>query len=339
MIHSQMVRRWGCFLPAIAMVGLLYGPAAAADVTIEKTEFGGWSECYRVSNGVIDLIAVAEIGPRIVWFGFTGDENEFHVWEDTLGQKGGLQWRAYGGHRLWVAPEAQPRTYYPDNVPVEVSIEGKALRLTPPVERNPQFEGSSGVQKEMLIKMGDENSVTVIHRVTNCNAWTVELAIWALTFVRPNGRLIIPNPEYGSHSENLLPVRTISLWKYTEIGDPQFRWGNRYITLKQDSTRKTPNKIGLANTEGWAAYQRGDHLFVKYHEHKPGSTYPDMGCSLETFTNSEILEFETLGPMIQLAPGETGVHIERWSLFKGVKATDDEAGIDREVKARVLGKR
>jgi hypothetical protein len=325
----------------MAMGGLLSDPVragAASDVTIEKTDFGGWSECYKVSNGAIDLVVVAEIGPRIVWFGFTGGDNEFHVWKETLGQKGGLEWLPYGGHRLWVAPEAQPRTYYPDNVPVSAKTEGKTLRLTAPVERNPQFEGSSGVQKEILIKMDGKNSVTVIHRVTNRNVWTVDLAIWALTFMRPGGRLIVPSPEYGPHPENLLPVRTLTLWKYTEIGDPQFHWGNRYITLKQDSARKNPNKFGVANTEGWAAYQRDDHLFVKSHEHKSGLVYPDMGCSLEAFTNNEILEFETLGPMIKLAPGETGEHIERWRLFKDVKATEDEDTIDREVKARVFSK-
>ncbi|MFH1737789.1 MAG: hypothetical protein ABIH23_02190 [bacterium] len=333
----KSIRAFAPALFAVLSVSILACSIAhsASEVSIKKIEFEGWQNCYRMSNGKIDLIAVADVGPRILWFGFTGGENEFQVWEETLGKTGGLKWVPYGGHRLWIAPEAQPLTYFPDNVPVSVKMQSDTLVLTAPVERSSEFEGSSGVQKEMIIQMDSEDSVRVIHSITNHNPWTIDLALWALTFMKPGGKLIIPNPSYGPHSENLLPVRSFTVWKYTEMGDPQFHWGNRYIILKQDTTREKPNKIGVANVEGWAAYQRGEHLFVKYHEHNLDAIYPDMGCSLETFTNNETLEFETLGPMIKLAPGETGEHIERWRLFKGINATDDEDSIDREVTAKI----
>ncbi len=316
----------------------LFSGYANAEVTIAKTEFAGWENCYKMSNGTIDLIALADAGPRILWFGFTGGENEFHVSEGTKGKTGGLQWIAYGGHRLWIAPEKRPRTYYPDNFPVAVDTRNEILHLKAPVEVHPDFQGSSGVQKEMIIAMDESDaSVTVTHCVTNMNPWDIDMALWALTFMKAGGKLIVPNPSYGPHAENLLPVRTISTWKYTEMGDPQFEWGNKYIILKQDKNRTKANKFGLANTEEWAAYQNGDRLFVKYHEHLEDAEYPDLGCSLEAYTNSQILEFETLGPLLELAPSETGIHVERWKLFKGVGKTDDEESIDREVKARVLG--
>ncbi len=325
------------FLVSMAML-LSVSSYPGAEVTIDKVEFAGWSNCYKMSNGTIDLIAVADVGPRILWFGFTGGENEFHVSDSTKGKTGGLSWVAYGGHRLWVAPESRLRTYFPDNFPVSVDTRNNILHLTAPVESRPDVDGSTGVQKEMVVAMDDTgSSVTVTHRITNQNVWDIELALWALTFMKAGGKLIVPNPSYGPHPENLLPVRTISVWKYTEMGDSQFDWGNRYIVLSQDRTRTRPNKFGVANIEGWAAYQNGDRLFVKYHEHIDGATYPDLGCSLEAFTNNEIVEFETLGPMIELAPGETGVHVERWKLFDGVGETDDEESINREVKARVLG--
>jgi hypothetical protein len=61
-------------------------------------------------------------------------------------------------------------------------------------------------------------------------------------------------------------------------------------------------------------------------------TYPDFGCSFETFTNNEFLEIETLGPMTKLLPGQTVEHVEHWALFRNVKLTaltDDE--LDREL--------
>jgi len=47
-----------------------------------------------------------------------------------------------------------------------------------------------------------------------------------------------------------------------------------------------------------------------------GATYPDRGCNLEIFTNSEMLELETLSPLKQLKRDETLEHIETWTLDK-----------------------
>jgi hypothetical protein len=68
---------------------------------------------------------------------------------------------------------------------------------------------------------------------------------------------------------------------------------------------------------------------VKRTKADPSKTYPDFGCSFETFTNAEFLEIETLGPMTELRPGQTVEHAERWTLFRDVKpaALTDE-GLD-----------
>jgi hypothetical protein len=44
---------------------------------MEKVEFLGLQNCYRIFNNTIDLIATTEIGPNIVRFGFVGERNEF----------------------------------------------------------------------------------------------------------------------------------------------------------------------------------------------------------------------------------------------------------------------
>ena len=43
-----------------------------------------------------------------------------------------------------------------------------------------------------------------------------------------------------------------------------------------------------------------------------GANYPDDGCNFETYTNHEMLEIESLGPLVTLAPGESSAHQERW---------------------------
>ena len=79
-----------------------------------------------------------------------------------------------GGHRLWHAPEAKPRTYALDNVPVPWEQLGEfGLRLTP----NPETE--NGIQKQLEISVAaQDNLVSLTHRLTN-RPWPIE---------RPPGR-------------------------------------------------------------------------------------------------------------------------------------------------------
>ena len=44
-------------------------------------------------------------------------------------------------------------------------------------------------------------------------------------------------------------------------------------------------------------------------------TYPDFGCSFETFTNNDFLEIETLGPLTKVLPGQTVEQVEHWGLY------------------------
>jgi hypothetical protein len=77
----------------------------------------------------------------------------------------------------------------------------------------------------------------------------------------------------------------------------------------------------------WAAYLLGSDLFVKTYRAEPGRTYPDLGCSYQTFTRDDMLELETLGPISRVAPGEWLEHVEQWSLYRDITVTrwdDDE---------------
>jgi hypothetical protein len=51
-----------------------------------------------------------------------------------------------------------------------------------------------------------------------------------------------------------------------------------------------------------------------------------------------MLEIESLGPLIKLAPGATVEHKETWELFKSVEAVKSEEDIDNRVKAKVADK-
>ena len=54
---------------------------------MEKIAYQGWNNCIRLSNGIIELVITADVGPRVIRFGFIGAQNEFD--EDWLGVTGG----------------------------------------------------------------------------------------------------------------------------------------------------------------------------------------------------------------------------------------------------------
>jgi hypothetical protein len=297
---------------------------------MEKQEYKGWPNCYRLANDLVDLIITADVGPRIIRFGFVGDDNEFKEYEDMLGKTGGDKWRIYGGHRLWHAPENDPRTYYPDNAPVQVEDHGDFVRTIQPVET------TTGIGKEMDITLSPSKAeVRIVHRLRNTGLWTVELAPWSLSVMATGGRVIIPLPPRGSHPADLLPANTVTLWKFTDMSDPRWTWGEKYIMLRQDPERAVPQKVGALIPDRWAAYARNDHLFVKKFHYHAGAEYPDFGCTVETFTNDEMIELETLGPLVNLEPGATVEHIEHWFLFRDVPMPQSDADIDRDVLSKV----
>jgi hypothetical protein len=295
---------------------------------MEWIEYGGWPRCARLANDRVELVVTTDVGPRIIRFGFRGEENEFAELADHVGKTGGEEWRIYGGHRLWHGPEAAPRSYHPDNVPVRAEGEGQFLRVI--AEPEPR----TGIQKEMEIRLHPtEPRVRVRHRLRNTGLWAVRFAPWALSVMATGGHAVVPEPR-PAQRDALLANRVLVLWPYTDLSDPRLRLGTRYLFLRQDPEATAPIKFGHSATDGWGAYVRGDHLFLKTFPHHAGAEYPDFGSALECYTNRDFLELESLGPLHLVEPGAHVEHEERWLLATGASAaTEDD--VERTVLPRV----
>ena len=146
---------------------------------MQKVNYLGQSNCYRLSNGTVEVIVSTDVGPRILRYGFVGGENVLGEYPDLKVTSELGEWTAYGGHRLWTAPEAVPRTYSPDSLPVEFTINGDhSIHLLQRVEPR------TGIQKEMGVTLDREGSrLEVHHRITNRNLWDLELSPWAITII------------------------------------------------------------------------------------------------------------------------------------------------------------
>lgn len=297
---------------------------------MEKISYGGWQNCYRLSNGAIELVVTTDVGPRIIRCALVGESNVFNEYADQLGKTGGDVWRIYGGHRLWHAPEAIPRSYYPDNGRVYIEPYGRGVRLVAPAEAD------TWMQKEIDIELdASAAAATITHRIYNRGVWAVETAAWALSVTAPGSRAIIPLPPKGTHAEHLEPGNTLTLWKYTDMSDVRWTWGRKYIMLQQKSQAAQPQKVGASVPDGWAAAARDGLLFVKKFTYAPGAAYPDGGCSVETYTDGDMLELETLGPLVHLAPGAFVQHVERWFLFRDVPVPQNDDDVDAHVLPKV----
>jgi len=309
------------------LVCALAGTAlAAGSVSVEKTKYSTYGNCYKLSNGTVDVMVTLDLGPRVIYYGFTGGENTFAELSPDAAVKHELgEWHPWGGHRLWHAPEVLPRSYVPDNDPVTAELVGKdSVRVAP------ALENATSIQKEMLIALApDGTEVTITHKLTNKGQWAIELAPWALTIVNGGGVTIFPQEPFVSHEDSLLPARPLALWSFTDMSDPRWKFGKQYIRLRTDSDLHFPQKIGAAVKAGWGAYLRKDVLFVKRFPYIEGAKYPDFGCNFETYTDGDFMEVETLAPLTKLEPGASATHVEHWYLFKGVNAGDTEDSLDK----------
>jgi hypothetical protein len=293
---------------------------------VEKIAFGGWRNCYRVSNGTVEVVVTQDVGPRVMRYGFCGGQNFFKEFKDQLGRSGEPEWQPRGGHRIWIAPEDPVQTYAPDNGPVQVEVTGDGLIATEPVE------ALTGIEKRIEVKMAASGTaVEITHRLRNAGSAPYRLAPWALTMMAPGGVGMHGFPPRGTHPEMLTPTNPLVMWAFTNLRDPRWCLLERYLVLRQDPRNSVPQKLGSFHPHTWGAYLLNGELFVKQTEARGApADYPDLGCSFETFTNADFLELETLGPLTVLEPGQAATHTERWTAFRGVHIELwDDAELDR----------
>lgn len=280
-----------------------------------------WPNCAYVQHGDLELIVTLDVGPRVISCRLNGGANLFKEFAEELGCMRADKYMLFGGHRLWHAPEEQPRSYSPDFDPVSNDWRDSVLRLVQ------KTEPTTGVQKAIDLHFEEGGRVRLQHRLTNTNLWSVELAAWSATLLAPGTRAIVPQEDFRPHPEHLYPARTLTLWHYTRMGDPRVRWGDRFIELREDSNVDYKIKFGLLNKQRWAASWNHGVLFIKTFGFRDGLRYADLGCNFEAFTMPGFLELESLGPLQVLEPKATLSHEEIWHCWPCPVLPEDEEAL------------
>lgn len=229
-------------------------------------------------------------------------------------------------------PEVE-RTYYPDSTPVSVSPQGHATRFT--AERE-EFPPGTNLQKELEIELATTGSqVQITQRIRNDDTHPTTRAPWSPRMMRAGGHAILPlAPRIAIDKDHYLPVGAFGIWSFADFADPRWVLGTTYIQLghlANPQGRFKEQMGGIYNSAGWGAYFRESHLFVKRTAVIRDARYPDFGCNFEVFPNPDFLEFETLGPLVELQVGEVVDHVERWELFADVPGGENDTWIDSAV--------
>lgn len=302
-------------------------------IRVEKRDYRGWTNSYFLSNGSVELVVLADVGPRVIRYALAGGENQLHEFDNQAGLRGGHDFRLYGGHRLWVWPEIE-RTYFPDNRSVKVKTSSTSATFTAPVEAE---SPGTALQKSICIELSEQGTrAHLVHSISNCSLTPTQLALWTPTVMKPGGRGILPFlPRAAMDKDHYQSVSPLTLWSFTDFTDSRWRFGQEFLQLIQQEkpTGQFPEQMsGLFNPAGWGVYVHSGSMFLKRAAVVPHAQYPDFGCNFELFTNAEFLELESLGPVITLQPGQSVAHTEDWWLFDGVGPISD----DESIRAQVL---
>jgi hypothetical protein len=288
------------------------------------------------------MYVTVDIGPRIIKTNLTGKDNLMfndidRVMDVDVSSVFGenKNWYIYGGHRLWVSPEDMPHTYYPDNEPVDVKIDGNTVIFTPKPQKVNDLQHSI----EITV-CEDKPCAKVTHKVENIGEKEVTGAIWALSVMAPDGTVICPQPDEDT---GLLGNRCMAFWAYTRLTDSRTNFFDKYITVKQNKDINEKFKFGINNTKGWIAYQNHGQILKKsYEPNHPDGNYPDWGMSTEVFTNNLFAEAETLSELKTLKKGECIIHTENWQLIDASADADvdfksgEQDKVDAYVKKYII---
>lgn len=260
-----------------------------------------------ISNDYLEVEYLESAGPRIVGLRYRGSAN---LLAHVPGEKRDTPWGEYlfmGGHRLWHSPEEMPRTYVPDNdgctcsqVDYGVLLEGR-------------LEEGSGIRKRIEIRVDPACArVHLMHTLVNEGLWDVRLAPWAITMFRLGGLVTLPLRAESAPRIGLLPDRSLVFWPYTKIHDKRLKLSDDFVQI--DTQPGDPIKIGMFNPCGWISYQIDGILFRKSFDVRGDEEHTDFGCNAESYSGSDFVELESLGPLSLVPVGGKVQWQETWEL-------------------------
>lgn len=302
------------------------GPAGQ-EARAEEIQYQGW-RALRLTNGMVTVVAVPDIGGRIMEYKLGGhpflwinpaETGKTYPVPKTESER---RWHNFGGYKLWPA-EARRWPGPPDPLGSGLDEGPWTGRILTASGRNVEIElrspedRATRLQITRSIKLfGASSQVRVTERVTNISS---EVAEWAFCgFAQLPGSLE-SGARFSEQARLYLPLNAESRHSggYVTLdpgGAGQFKVlpGN----LLQVSYQAQPHRIGADSFAGWVAYvdEMHEYAFVQRFAANKLADYPHSGSSVTVETSGEQSYLQTglCGPKRSLRPGETYELIFDW---------------------------
>lgn len=301
-------------------------------MNVEILDYKNFGKTAFITYNDIKLGITTQLGPRVIYMSYKGSENLFFEdvdratkrndppMSDVFGEN--AVWYLYGGHRIWMSPEAYPETYLNDNLPVEWENDENSITFTQ------QDLPNSGVKVSLKIVFGNDGTLSVYNTVKNISSSTINGAVWALSVMAQGGVGFV---KLSEENTGLLPNRRIVLWPYTKLSDKRLTLTDKFVAVRQDKNATCDFKIACESREGAVYYLNKNVLFKKTFAYDENAQYPDWGVNCEFFTCNNFFELESLSPLTDIPSMGEITHKESWSLSQCDSLNEISDGILEEI--------
>ncbi|MCX7847259.1 MAG: DUF4380 domain-containing protein [bacterium] len=270
-----------------------------------RLTFRGWTNAYRLANDTVELIAVPQIGGRIMHYSFLGGQNVVRevpsLWGVIEPLRPDWQYVNYGGCKLWAAPQCAfpnrwpPNAYWENGRCTAAMNSPLCLQLVGP--RDP----AALLQFTRTVTLAPSGSlVRLDHRMENLSSATLTRSIWAVNQQPRPSLLLAPRPP----SPHRVWGTNLHLWLHTD---------DVYYTEIQTNLA---SKLFVLTERPWCAGLHNRLLWIVWGEPPTQLSYPQGEAPVEIYCEASYAELEILSPAFTLAPGQAGTYTMFWSLTK-----------------------
>lgn len=290
----------------------------AAGASIKRVAHHGWAGSWLISNGIVEVIVVPQIG-RVMQFRLLGDADGT-FWENRAldGRQHPAapgQWLNFGGDKCWPSPQSSwtlhqdhdwPPPHALDGLPMQACLAAETLVLTSTVD------AVWGIQVVRHIRLLPNQPVLHIRTEYRKLAGPpIRTGVWTITqFQEPEQICVL------LASPSKLKSGYISLLDAPPAALQIHDLGIERKVLSLQRHRNAYTKIGA---DGASLAWIGRTCVVRMDVVPRPGEYPDGGCLTDVYTNPDPLQYvelETLGPLHLMAPGDCIHQNVRYTIFR-----------------------
>lgn len=295
-------------------------------VSVAKVSYHDWPRAYVLSNGVVEIVIVPEVG-RVMQFHFVDEDPVF--WENPAlygksPDPDSKEWQNFGGDKSWPAPQAEwpkliGREWPPpaafDSKPVKAETHDGVVELMNPIE------AAYGVRARRTISLDPHRPIMTIKTAyEKLEGAPIKVGIGVITQLREPERAFM-----------VLPRKS--------------RFAGGYVQLNWTTPAQLKVSEGLLSLKGGIQSQIGsdadtlvwmnDKYVMRIDSPRvKGAEYADAGANAIIYTSPQAdsyIELEPFGPLKTMEVGQRMEHTVRYTLSRRTES-------DAEAEARKVAR-